>query len=40
MKRYKCAYCDREFEMLDEAVPYKYAENGEPVCERCILEME
>jgi hypothetical protein len=40
MKRYKCAYCDREFEMLEEAVPHKSAGNGEPVCERCILEME
>jgi DNA-directed RNA polymerase subunit RPC12/RpoP len=40
MKRYKCAYCDREFEILDEAVLHKSARNGEPVCERSILETE
>jgi hypothetical protein len=40
MKRYKCAYGDREFEMLDEAMPHKSTRNGEQACERCILEME
>lgn len=40
MKSFRCAYCDRTFELSDNAIPHKYAKNGEPVCERCILEME
>ncbi|HET6799016.1 MAG TPA: hypothetical protein VFH25_00510, partial [Nitrososphaeraceae archaeon] len=38
MKSYKCAYCDRKFELSDNAAPR--TRDGQNVCEMCIVEME
>jgi DNA-directed RNA polymerase subunit RPC12/RpoP len=38
MKSYRCAYCDRQFEMSDNAVPHM--RDGQYVCEMCVVEME
>jgi hypothetical protein len=31
MKTYRCAYCDRQFELSDDAVPH--VRNGQYACE-------
>jgi DNA-directed RNA polymerase subunit RPC12/RpoP len=38
MKTYRCALCDREFELSDDAVPDKW--DGKTAFKRCILELE
>jgi hypothetical protein len=38
MKSYRCAYCDRQFELYDNAAPL--IRNGQNICEMCLVEME
>jgi DNA-directed RNA polymerase subunit RPC12/RpoP len=38
MKSYRCAYCDRQFELSDDAVPH--IRDGQNICEMCLVEME